>query len=427
MTAFHPMPTFRPGEQLDLIAAMTRDFASSKDAEETMRLGLERVAEQLEAEAASLFLLENDATELVCVACHGPVDITGLRLPAGFGIIGRTVADNRPQMVRDARSDPDFGALVDKTTGFRTRSILCAPLSVRDTQLGAVEVINKRDGEGLFNDDDRRFLEALTASAALAILNARLTTQLLERERLQRELELAAEIQRGLLPSGDSPGGPIHGINVAARQVSGDFYDYLTDSHGRLWFCVGDVSGKGMDAALMMAKTASLFRLLAKHLPSPGPLMTAINAELVETARRGMFVTMVAGMISADGRTALLANAGHEPPQVIDRTDGSFTALPADIPPLGILPDITDGRPFPEEKVALEGRDLYVFTDGFTEAATEDGGMLGIEALTALLRDVQCLPAADRLNRLVNRLRRPERPLRDDLTMVLVQGPEEHP
>ncbi|WP_413206878.1 PP2C family protein-serine/threonine phosphatase [Rhodospirillum sp. A1_3_36] len=415
----------RPKDPLDLIADMTREFTTSQDAEQTMHHGLRQVAELLHAEAASLFLLENGDKDLVCRACHGPVDITGLRLPPDHGIVGRTVMENRSQLVRDVSDDPDFGGQVDEKTGFTTRSILCAPLTVREHHLGVVEIINKQDGDGLFNMEDMRVLATLARSAALALLNARLTEQLLERERLVRELELAAEIQRGLLPVPDPDDAPVHGINIAAHDVSGDFFDILLDPKGRRWFCVGDVSGKGMNAALMMAKTASLFRCLAKSMPSPGALMDTLNAELCETASRGMFVTMVSGMIVEDGSRVLLSNAGHEPVQVFHRSADRFEAIPAEVPPLGIFPDIAGPGGFPESDLSLAGKDLYIFTDGVTEAKTKDGTMVGVERIKDMLRAGRALPPSQQLAKIAETLLAEDIKQRDDITLLIVRGPDD--
>src|SRR6185295_16982140 len=127
------------------------------------------------------------------------------------------------------------------------------------------------------------------------ISNARLADQLVEQERIKRELELASEIQRSLLPQADET-LPIFGINRPIREVSGDFYDFFELPDGTVAFCLGDVSGKGMNAALLMAKTASLFRCLGKTIRDPARLLTILNREVQETASRGMFVTMIAGL-----------------------------------------------------------------------------------------------------------------------------------
>lgn len=402
-------------QHLDIIADMSQDFASSGDIEETLRHGLAQIADVVGAEASSLFLVDVATDELVCRACTGPVDVTGLRLRLDTGIVGCTVSENRPRMVRDVRQDPAFRDAVDAATGFVTRSIICAPMSVRDRRLGAIELINKRGG-GFFSDGDRHLLQALAASAALALFNARLTAQMVEQEGMRRELSLAAEIQRSMLPA-DS-GGPAHGVNLPARTVSGDFYDILTLPDGAVAFCIADVSGKGMNAALLMAKTASLFRCLAKTVPSPGRLLGMINAELCETGTSGHFVTMAAGVYDPGQRWLTLANAGHEPASLWQ--DGRFVSIPAKAPPLGILPELI-GDTVPESGFPLDGGCLYLYTDGLTEFAGGDGAMLGAEGVRRLVAELAGLPPATRLAAVVERLTGGGIMPRDDLTLLLVE------
>lgn len=472
-------------DPLGLIADLIRAFASSRDAEATMHRSLAEVVRHMGAEAGSLFLLEDPAdgvagrgkdnrtgagavassvagsavagsavaaiaaaipqpgeakatpdstpdptpgavdagATLVCRSCLGPVDVTGLRLPAAIGIVGRTASENRSQLVRDARADPDFGAWVDDVTGFSTRSILCAPLSVGDLCFGVIEIINKRGDAGPFDEDDRKVLEALAGAAALAMLNARLTLQVVERERLLHELGLAAQIQRALLPAPAGGRDPIQGLNRAAHDVSGDFYDVLTDPAGRRWFCIGDVAGKGMNAALLMAKTASLFRCLAKTLPGPGPLLDVLNAELCETATHGMFVTMVAGLVDPGRGGVRLANAGHEPPLVYARAADAFHSLPAQAPPLGIDPGIAGPGGFREETVPLTGCDLVLVTDGVTEARLEGGRPYGIGRVREAVRRHAGKEAGAMLTGMVDHLLVDHRARpRDDVTILLVRG-----
>ncbi|MBT6959839.1 MAG: GAF domain-containing protein, partial [Rhodospirillaceae bacterium] len=131
---------------LGLIAAMTREFTATRDADVMAKTGLERITKYVGAEASSLFLIDDNGKELVCSACSGPVDITGLRIPADAGIVGRVYNERSGQMVRDVTKDADFGAMVDEQTGFTTKSILCAPLSLGDECLGCIEIINKNTG-----------------------------------------------------------------------------------------------------------------------------------------------------------------------------------------------------------------------------------------------------------------------------------------
>ena len=414
-----PVPDLPQGlaDDLELIAEMTADFALSRDIEESLRVGLKLIAERMEAEAASLFLMDGDSGELVCRACCGPADVTGLRLPKGDGIVWRAVLRNRPQLVRDTAQDPDFTQKVDDATGFTTRTVLCAPMSVRDECLGAIELFNKR-GNLAFDDDDRRILQALAASAALALINARQAAAMAEREAFRRELALAFDIQRAMLPPSRPADFPIHGINRPARGVSGDFFDVVELPDGRIAFAIADVSGKGMNAALLMAKTASLFRCLSKRLDGPGALLTAIDSELAETGSAGMFVTMVAGLLEPATGRVVLANAGHETPLLL--CGDTVRRIEGGMPPLGIDPALfADGCP--ESEIELGGQTLVLFTDGLTEARGEDGEMLGGEGVEELLLRHRALPPPARMAAVVDAIAPKGAALRDDMTMVLVE------
>lgn len=408
-------------EQLDLLAEMARDFAASRDIEGAMARALARIAAMVGAEGGALFLLDGTAENLVCHASFGPVDINGLSVQAGQGIVGRSVADNASAMVRDVAGDPHFQGALDEKSGFTTKSILCAPMAVQGERIGAIELVNKAGGQGLFGDADLTFLEALAASAGLAILNARMAGELAEQEVMQRELALAAEIQRGLLPLPGAVDFPVCGVNRPARVVSGDFYDYFTLYDGRIAFTLADVSGKGMNAALLMAKAASLFRCLGKEDLRPGRLLQRINAEVCETSLRGMFVTMVAGVYDPTTGRVVLANAGHEPP-LLHGCDGTFTALNADAPPVGIPVELTGGGPVPEEVLQLDGGALYIFTDGVTEGYVAPGKELGDAGFKDMI--VQSLAhgadAATRIDQVAACLTASGQPLRDDVTIMVI-------
>ncbi len=272
---------------LALLAALSQDLAGTPDLDSTLANAVHQTLAYMDAEAASLFLLDESSGKLVCRACAGPVHITGLCIERQQGIVGRALSEGRVQLVRDTASDPDFSASVDRQTGFRTRSILCAPLIVKGQLLGALEAINKRQAQpkhdvagGLFADADRDFLQALAGMVALAVHNAHMTAALVEQERMKRELDLAREIQRDLLPQAAAATSPIHGINLPANEVSGDFYDFFALPDGRYVWGLGDVAGKGMNAALLMAKTISLRRCLGKTALPPCQLLAPLNDEL---------------------------------------------------------------------------------------------------------------------------------------------------
>ncbi|MBI1733454.1 MAG: SpoIIE family protein phosphatase [Gammaproteobacteria bacterium] len=404
-------------QQLELLAEISQAFAESLEIEATLCNAIEKFMQYLDAEAASIFLLEGGNAELVCHACAGPVDIKGMRLPGNAGIIGKTVVSGSCQMVRDVRNDPDFAANVDAKTGFVTRSILCTPLIVRNQCIGALELINKRGGDGLFDDQDRFLLGALASAAALAIHNARMADQLVEQERIRKELELAREIQMDLLPAPQGDDFPVVGLNVPALEVSGDFYDFLRRDDGLIYFSLADVSGKGMNAALLMTKVSSLMHHLAKEIDCPGELLSRVNAEVCESVSHGMFVTIVAGFYDSGTGLVRIANAGHQPP-LMHRRDGGFEEFGATAPPLGILP----GCDFPVTTFELNESSLYVFTDGVTESLDENRSPLQAQGFMKLIRATRASPASRRLRDIVTLLHTPESDQRDDITLMLIEG-----
>jgi phosphoserine phosphatase RsbU/P len=404
-------------EQLSLLAELSRDFAASLDISATLLHAVDRITKYLGAEGGALFLLQNENTQLRCEACVGETEITGIELSSDHGIVGRCVQQNIGEIVKDVSKDPNFDGSVDEQTGHVTKSILCAPLSVNDEKIGAIELINKKGGSGLFDEADLYLLEVLSSSAALAILNARMAADLVEQEKLRRELELAAEIQRNLLPVSPDPSSPIYGINIPARTVSGDFYDFFKLADGRIAFCLGDVSGKGMNAALLMAKTASLYRCLGKTSDHPGKLMAQINEEICETSTRGMFITLVGGIYDPKTKIVRLANAGHEPP-LHQVGLNEFNSIMAEAPPIGITTLAVPDDGYEEVELSLEDGPLYVFTDGATEGTLEDGSMFEVEGVEKLLVENRNQPLAFRLQSVVNAVNRGEGPLHDDITIL---------
>ena len=409
-------------EQLALLAEVSEGFASSLDVDETLAVALGRFIDYLDAEAASVFLLEDDDQVLACHKCVGPVDITGLRIGAQDGIVGETIRSGACQIVRDVSLDQNFADSVDADTGFVTRSILCAPLMVRERPIGAIELINKRSDDQLFDEQDRHLLVALAAAASLAINNAQMAEELVEKKRLEKELELAREIQRNLLPVAPDEQFPVYGLNIPAWEVSGDFYDFMQLPDGRIYFNLADVAGKGMNAALLMAKTSSLLHCLAKSVADAGELLKAVNDEVCETASHGMFVTIVSGFIDPKTERVTLANAGHQP-ALLHTPDGGFVQFPAGAPPLGIISDAD----FPVVEFSLEGGGLYLFSDGVTESLTEADEQLDVEGLMELIQTVSPLASSVRLENLVAEVRRAESHQRDDITLMLIERAPEVP
>lgn len=245
------------------------------------------------------------------------------------------------------------------------RSIMCVPLKTKNGTLGIIYVDSNRKSKN-FTEADLRVLEALADHAAIAIENAQLQKSLLETQRIEQELEFAAIIQQSFLPS--SPPQLEHfrldAQNLSAKTVGGDFYDFLSLGDHLMGIAIGDVSGKGIPAALFMARLISDFRYLARSEASPSATLEKINEQLVRRSRRGMFVTMLYMVLDTQSGNATCVNAGHLPVLLQNRAGIHTLSQNAGVP-LGILPDIE----FDEFSFRLEpGDKALLYTDGIVEA-----------------------------------------------------------
>ncbi len=275
--------------------------------------------------------------------------------------------------------------------------------------------------DALLRDANRALIEHNVTTQEL---NWRLQSALDERDavdtRLRGEIELARVVQRSLLPAAPRDGSSeahFSGLNAPARELSGDFYDHFPIAGGRSQFCLADVSGKGMDAALLMAKTSSLFHCLGKLVHDPGKLLGLVTAELAETSVRGMFVTLIAGIYDPEAGTVVLVNAGH-PPAVLVDPRGKVTMVEAGAPPLGVVP----GQSFEAETHSIEGHSLYLFSDGLIEAPDRSGGQLGYPGLVDALCALGSTPREERPARVLNRIGETHDLRTDDVTMLLLEG-----
>ncbi len=263
-------------------------------------------------------------------------------------------------------------------------------------------------------------LQLLDQNLSMQEMNWHLEQLIGERDRaaeeLQRELDLAREVQRGLFPARMQQASGIAGMNISCRAVSGDFYDFFELRDGRMAFCIADVSGKGMHAALLMAKASSLFHCLGKSIHDPAKLMTMLNRELIETSIRGMFITMVAGVVDPASGRVRLTNAGHLP--AVQLRDGrKVAAFAANAPPLGVVASAS----FDAHELDLGEDTLYLFTDGLTEAQKKGGGQIGVEGLLRVLAKPRQGDRRERLQNVMADVAAVAPGRSDDMTLMVIE------
>ncbi|HVJ61640.1 MAG TPA: SpoIIE family protein phosphatase [Tahibacter sp.] len=400
-----------------LLADLSEALAESIDLRKTLTQALNRIADYMEAEAASLFLIDPATGLLECKVCVGPVDLTGLTLSTGQGVVGLAATENAVQIVTDAQTDARVHKRMDAETGFITRSLLCAPLTTANGPIGVLELINRRSGEP-FDATDAGILRLLAAPAALAINNARMARELVEQQRLKREFDLARRLQKSLLPKRRRAGFPLLAVNVPAHEISGDFYDYFDLPDGRIGFVIGDVSGKGLDAALLMTRAASLLRWAGKDGLAPSEWLRRANEELCQTTHDGRFVCALVGYYARASGQVRLAGAGF-PPALL-HADGDYAEFRSDGPPLGIVAEMS----YAETMLTLGSGTLYFFSDGVTDVRT-GASRLGNAGVRSLIDRYASLPPEVRLRSMVTELRGLK--LVDDTTILLLEEPRAHP
>lgn len=256
-------------------------------------------------------------------------------------------------------------------------------------------------------------------------LTWRLQRSLKERDEyaagLKREMDTAREIQKSLQP-GAKAFREISAFNIPASYLSGDFYDYFKKEDGRIYFCLGDVSGKGTGAALLMSKAISVFRCLCRVIDDIGAVVEIMNKDLCETAIRGMFVTFVGGWFDPLSKEIMILNVGHPPPFLVD--DKGIVSVEAADPPLGVLPGIIH----PARHFSLKNRRLYLYTDGFTESRLKKSApdtqdrQLGVKGFLRWLVQSGKMSLDEQAAFIKEQCKKELAPQSDDLTLMILSG-----
>jgi phosphoserine phosphatase RsbU/P len=341
----------------------------------------------MRVEACSIFLADEETGDLVMHTAHGrgaPM-LGQLRVPAGRGIVGTAMTEKRVIRVDDAAGDPRVFKEADKKSGWTTKALLAAPLLDGDECLGVIEFLNPV-GRPVFTPEDERLTEYFAGLVAAAVGRVRAQAAALERAALQRDLELARELQKGLLPlefpSPElSPSLDLFAVLEPAKEVSGDLYDFFFLEPGKLCFVVGDVSGKGIAAGIFMAMTRTLVRAIARTDLSPAEILKRLNTELCRENDACLFVTMILGIADVNTGEVVCGLGGHNPPVHVT-SDSAFFG-PFGGAPLGLMPE---AKFFEWRPDLAPGDALLVYTDGVPEALDESRQLFGNERLLSLLR-----------------------------------------
>ena len=375
--------------ELSTVLEATKSLNSTLDLGELLHIILQLTTKQTGAERGTVFLVDHERNEIWSLIGLG-LDQHEIRLPATRGIAGWVAQHGETVNLADAYADPRFESEVDLRLGFRTRSLLCIPIRNKSkTTIGVLQLLNKKSGA--FTDGDAALLHAISDHVAIALENAQLHRELIQKQRMERDLALARSIQLGLLP--DRP-PQIEGFDIAVShrpclEAGGDYYDFIPLAADTTLVVVADVEGKGVGSAMVMANLQATLHALLAHLHSLERLVESLNDMILTDTRGQKYMTMFIALLDQRNRAIHYVNAGHVPPSVI-RASGAIDFLTEGGMVVGLFPSVRFERGY----ARLQPGDVVVAcTDGITEAADKQDEEFGRQRLAELVAKHRELPA----------------------------------
>jgi sigma-B regulation protein RsbU (phosphoserine phosphatase) len=345
-----------------------------------------------------------------------------IRIDSGHGIVGKCIGENRTILVNDVSTSSDFLQAIDRSSSYQTESILCVPIRTQEEVIGAIQVLNKPEG---FSESDADLLQFLAVYAASAFETERLRKEAEAARLLRHELDIARDVQRCLFPQDltDVPRLEYAGLCRPARSVGGDYYDLLDLSDGRFGLTLGDVSGKGVSAALLMASVHTLLRSMLLRDPlNLSEIVGSLNHAVRRSSTSERYSTLFCGVFNANRSELVYVNAGQIPPLVI-RADGRIEMPPEGDPPVGLLPTVV----YSQHKIALSPGDAVVcISDGILDL-DEAAGEWSIADVEAVLRQHKDAPVQATAEALVDAVDRRAKGTEqfDDMTVIVARTRQE--
>lgn len=346
------------------------------------------------------------------------------RLRKGAGLVGQVADLGAALLIEDAERDPRVPRFEEDF--LRIRSILLVPMRFHRRVLGVLAVVNRVDGRP-FIQADLNLLQALADQASVAVHFAELRQALEEKQRIDRDLDVARQIQMSLLPKEIPrvPGFELAAFDYPALEVGGDYYDFVPVDDAHLGIAIADVSGKGISGAIMMSMCRSVLRSQARGCPRPADVLRAVNRFMREDIAEDMFVSMLYMVLDVAQRQLSVARAGHERPILISADGGRLQVLDSPGIALGLGPPEVFDELLGEITVPLRPGDVVVaYTDGVTEAMNDKGQEWGVDRFLEAIRVAAPEGAHSVLNNVQQRLLRfvGDVGQYDDMTLIALRA-----
>ena len=419
MSSLDLHPTIR------LLLDIVGKFNSTMDPSRLLHDIIESTKGMVEAEASSLFLLSDGGKNLELTIPTGPAtaEVSGKKIASNHGISGWVVQHQQPVLITDVQSDPRFQGELLSNPKFQSRNMICVPLNNNQGKtIGVLQAINIK--EDFLNEEMLGLFQTLANQAATALENVHVKQQQLAAELVNKELEVATEIQARFFPqqTPNLEGYEVAGCSIPAKDVGGDYYDFIPNpepcQHG---FVVADVTGKGVPASLLMATMRATLRANIQNNPNDiVQALRQVNGDIYRDSPVDKFITSIYCNLDYESHELSYVNSGHNPPYIVRANDNRIEELDQGGVMLGIMEEID----LPKATLSIDKGDiLMLFSDGVTEATNPSGELFSEERFEQWLLDHNQLSAEEMKDALLKTLRDYANgsPQSDDITFIIVK------
>jgi len=371
-------------KRLEYLLQVSAALNSIFDIHKLLNLIMKLAQKVTDAEALSLYLVDEEKNYLqsvLALGVNGKIIKTVFKVKIGEGLSGWVAKHKKPVLVKDAQNDKRLLKKYDKKTGFITKSVMAVPMLFKGKLIGVTQALNKKKGK-FFTKDDLEIFSAFANQAAIAVTNARLYNIALNEARLRKELEVASTIQKNFLPKQlpESKFFEVASAFFPAQNVGGDLYNFIKFSRKKVGLMIGDVSGKGVPAAIYMSGIMRDFMWFANGQRSPSEIFNNLNKNAIQSSSRGIFVTLLYLLFDLENMRCFYSCAGHIPPILL--RDKPYIIEVEAGPPLGIFEDFE----YTTGSFEIQHNDIFIaVTDGVTEARNLDKHQFGIKGFANLL------------------------------------------
>jgi sigma-B regulation protein RsbU (phosphoserine phosphatase) len=408
----------RAVEELSILNDLARAIGASVNTQEIIETITRKSLRALHAEQSVVTMIQQDSSDMTKTLVRENLSSTEQeKFHLHQSMLGWMMLNKKPLMINDPRHDERFrGVQWDDTV----RSLLCVPLVIKSALKGVITVYNKKEGKP-FTEEDQRLLVIIAAQSAQVIENARLYEQEKSLLAMQEQIRLAAQIQQELLPKKipELPGYEIYATSISAQQVGGDYYDFISINDHRLAVCIGDVTGKGLPAALLMANVQATLRGQAISSQSPSECLSRSNHLLFLSTSSEKFCTLFYGILDVQHHEFHFCNAGHDHPFLC-----SDSGVVKRLSTGGLMLGIFDNVPFEQEIVQIQQGDvIFAYSDGITEAVNVAQEQFSETRVAEILQQYHNESANVIAERMIDAVRTHANgyPQSDDLTMLIVK------